>query len=144
MHQWEKVLQQIRQKIYCKNTMHHQDAFYRRSVLDDFHHRQSKSPGQAKRFLLSGDCQLNLRLFTRKAKCGYVDKIFCRCGKGISTEGRFIGDQEGIRIRYLYMDFAKTVLRGIVTLYRCGRNSGGSMKEISISVSRLWERLLEE
>ncbi len=106
--------------IYLKNTIHHQGAFYRRSVFDKFRYGRTISSGLKKNFIISGDYQLNLHLFTGKAKHIYVDEIIARCGRGISMEGRFAGYLEEINIRHLYINFFRAVFFDILTLLRYG------------------------
>lgn len=106
--------------IHLKNTIHHQGAFYRRNIFDKFRYGRTVSSGLKKNFIISGDYQLNLNLFTGKAKHVYVDEIIARCGRGISMEGRFTGYLEEINIRHLYMNFFRAVFFDILTLLRYG------------------------
>jgi putative colanic acid biosynthesis glycosyltransferase len=106
--------------IFLKNTIHHQGALYRRSVFKNFRYGRTLSSGLKKNFIISGDYQLNLHLFTGKAKYIYIDEIIARCGRGISMEGRFTGYLEEINIRHLYMHFVGAVFFDILTLLRYG------------------------
>jgi putative colanic acid biosynthesis glycosyltransferase len=107
-------------KIHLKNTVHHQGVFYRRNVFDNFRYGQDLSPGFKKNFTISGDYQLNLLLYTKNAKHLHINEIISRCGKGISTEGRFVGYLEEINIRHLYLNFFRAVFFDILTLLRYG------------------------
>lgn len=107
-------------KIFLKNTIHHQSAFYRRSVFGGFRYGQSGSSELTKNFSISGDYQLNLLLFTKNVKYAYIDKVIARCGRGISMEGRFIGYHEEIIIRHLYLNFFQALFFDIMTLLRYG------------------------
>jgi hypothetical protein len=116
----KKIRSRFDKKIYLKNTIHHQGAFYRRSVFKNFRYGRTVSSGLKKNFIISGDYQLNLHLFTGKAKHISVDEIIARCGRGISMEGIFTGYLEEINIRHLYMNFFRAVFFDILTLLRYG------------------------
>ena len=107
-------------KLYYKNCIHHQSAFYRRCVFDKFRYGHDEYSGFQRYFGISGDYQLNLMLFTRGARHLYRDEIVARCGRGVSMEGRFVGYREEIAIRHQYMNFYKAVFFDITTLLRYG------------------------
>lgn len=107
-------------KIYYKNTIHHQSAFYRRRTLENFRFGQAGSPGSGKNFKISGDYQLNLRLFVEREKHIYIDQIIAGCARGVSTKGKLTGYLEEIAIRRLYMNFFQAVFFDILTLMRYG------------------------
>jgi hypothetical protein len=107
-------------KIYFKNTIHHQGAFYHRRIFENFHYGLTETSGLKKNLIISGDYQLNLCLFAGSAKHLYFDEIIARCGQGISTEGRFVGYLEEINIRHLYMNFFRAIFFDILTLLRYG------------------------
>jgi putative colanic acid biosynthesis glycosyltransferase len=104
-------------KLYYKNSIHHQSAFYRKRVFDGFRYGLSESSGRGRRFAISGDYQLNLRLFTHGMKSLYV---IAQCGRGVSMEGKFTGYREELIIRHQYMNFFKAILFDISTLLRYG------------------------
>ncbi len=108
-------------KLYYKNSIHHQSAFYRQCVFDEFRYGLCESSGRERHFDISGDYQLNLRLFTRGIKSLYVDQIIAQCGRGVSMEGRFTGYREELIIRHQYMNFFKAIIFDITTLLRYGR-----------------------
>jgi len=116
----KKFRSRLDHKIYFKNTIHHQGALYRRSVFEKFRYGQSASASCAKHFRISGDYQLNLRLFIINATHRYVDEIICKCGSGISLEGRFLGYHEEIIIRHLYVNYFKALFFDAMTLFRYG------------------------
>jgi putative colanic acid biosynthesis glycosyltransferase len=107
-------------KLYFKNCIHHQSAFYRRCVFDNFRYGHDASSGFKRHFGISGDYQLNLMLFTRGVRHLYRDEIVARCGRGVSMEGRFAGYREEIIARHQYMNFYKAVFFDITTLLRYG------------------------
>ena len=107
-------------KLYFKNCIHHQSAFYRRCVFDKFRYGHDGYSGFKRYFGISGDYQLNLMLFTRGARHLYRDEIVARCGRGVSMEGRFVGYREEIAIRLQYMNFYKAAFFDITTLLRYG------------------------
>ncbi len=107
-------------KLYYKNCIHHQSAFYRRCVFDKFRYGHDGYSGLKRYFGISGDYQLNLMLFTRGVRHLYRDEIVARCGRGVSMEGRFVGYREEIAIRHQYMNFHKAVFFDITTLLRYG------------------------
>jgi putative colanic acid biosynthesis glycosyltransferase len=106
--------------IFFKNTVHHQSAFYRRSVFGGFRYSQSASSCLKDNFSISGDYQLNLLLFMRNVKYVYINEIISRCGRGVSMEGRFAGYLEEIIIRHLYLNFFQALFFDIMTLLRYG------------------------
>lgn len=114
----KKFCSRFNKTIYLKNTIHHQGALYRRVLFDKFRYGQSTSSGRTKHFRISGDYQLNLLLFTRNAGYRYIDEVFCKCGRGISMEGRFTGYLEEIIIRHQYVDFRKAIFFDAGTLLR--------------------------
>jgi len=105
--------------LYVRNTIHHQGVFYRRRVFESYRYGLLPS-GKYRRFQLSGDYALNLKLFCEQAKCLYIDEIIARCGRGISMEGRWRGYSEEIFIRRQYLGYSSLLL-DIVTLLRFGR-----------------------
>jgi len=105
--------------LYVRNTIHHQGVFYRRRVFDSYRYGLLPS-GKHRRFQLSGDYALNLKLFREQAKCLYVDEIITRCGRGVSMEGRWQGYSEEIFIRRQYLGY-QALLLDTVTLLRFGR-----------------------
>ncbi len=107
-------------KLYYKNSVHHQSAFYRKRVFDGFRYGLCEPSGRDRHFDISGDYQLNLRLFTRGMKALYVDEIIARCGRGVSMEGRFAGYREELIIRHQYLSFFKALIFDITTLLRYG------------------------
>ena len=107
-------------KLYYKNSVHHQSVFYRNRVFDEFRYGLCESSGRGRHFDISGDYQLNLRLFTRGMKSLYVNEIIARCGRGVSMEGKFTGYREELIIRHQYMNFFKAIIFDITTLLRYG------------------------
>lgn len=107
-------------KLYYKNCVHHQGAFYRNRVFDQFRYGFCEPSGRRRHFDISGDYQLNLMLFTRGTKALYIDEIIARCGRGVSMEGKFTGYREELLIRHQYMNFFKAILFDITTLLRYG------------------------
>jgi glycosyltransferase involved in cell wall biosynthesis len=106
--------------LYLKNTVHHQGAFYRRRVFDGFRYGLCEPPSVKKNFVISGDYQLNLRLFTKGVRYRYVNEIIARCGSGISLEGRFQGYREEMMIRHQYMNFFLALCFDLTTMLRYG------------------------
>lgn len=106
--------------LYCKNSIHHQGAFYRRRVFDEYRYGLNVASGFKRNFTISGDYELNLMLFTQDMKHVYLDDIIAKCGRGVSMEGRFVGYIEEIIIRHQYVGFVKAVLFDVMTLLRYG------------------------
>lgn len=107
-------------KLYYKNCIHHQSAFYRRCVFDKFRYGHDGSLGFKRHFGISGDYQLNLMLFTRRMKHLYVDEVIAKYGRGISMEGKFLGYLEEIMIRHQYMNFFRAIIFDMMTVLRYG------------------------
>ncbi len=85
--------------LYLKNTVHHQGAFYRRSVLGDFRFGLVDGSGRTIALQISGDYQLNLLLYRRGVQAMVLGCQVASCGDGVSLQGRFAGYREEIRIR---------------------------------------------
>ncbi len=115
-------------KLYYKNCIHHQSAFYRRCVFDKFRYGLDASSGLKRHFSISGDYQLNLMLFTRRINQVYIDKVIAKCGRGISMEGKFIGYLEEIMIRHQYMNFFQAIIFDVMTVLRYGFKQIRSLK----------------
>lgn len=126
-------------KLYFKNCIHHQSAFYRRRVFDNFRYGHDASSGFKRHFGISGDYQLNLMLFTRGARHLYRDEIVARCGRGVSMEGRFVGYKEEITVRHQYMNFCKAVLFDITTLLRYGWKQISGRKDKALEKRNIQE-----
>lgn len=107
-------------RLYFKNSIHHQGVLYRRSVFEQFRYGQSRSPGGGRNFLISGDYQLNLRLFRQGKAHLYLDEVIARCGRGVSMEGRLVGYIEEIVIRHQQMNFFSAIFFDMMTLLRYG------------------------
>ncbi len=107
-------------KLYFKNTIHHQSAFYRRRVFEKFRYGLHRTSASKKQLAISGDYQLNLMLFTQGMHHIYVNETIARCGSGISLEGRFAGYLEEIMIRHQYMNFFRAIIFDITTILRYG------------------------
>ncbi len=107
-------------KLYYKNCIHHQSAFYRRCVFDKFRYGHDGLLGFKRHFGISGDYQLNLMLFTRRINHMYVDEVIAKCGRGISMEGKFLGYLEEIMIRHQYMNFFWAIIFDMMTVLRYG------------------------
>jgi glycosyltransferase involved in cell wall biosynthesis len=86
-------------RLLLKNTVHHQSALYRRGVFDRFRYG-IPTAGRRRPLQISGDYQLNLRLFVRGHRAHAVDRVIARCGDGISRQGRWTGYLEEILVRH--------------------------------------------
>lgn len=107
-------------KLYYKNSIHHQGAFYRRRVFNGFRYGLTEPAPRHRHFHISGDYQLNLMLFLRGTKCMYRDAIIARCGPGVSMAGHFAGYREEIVIRHHYLGRARSLPFDAATLLRYG------------------------
>ncbi len=68
-------------KTILSNTIHHQGAFYNRSVFEGFRYDSTKK--------IMADYELNLKLYLKKAKYRKIDDIIAVCGtQGISSTDR--------------------------------------------------------
>jgi putative colanic acid biosynthesis glycosyltransferase len=97
------VRSRVGKPLYFKNSIHHQGVLYRRGVFQTFRYGDYNLGGIARQFLVSGDYQLNFRLFRQQAKSVYVDRIFARCGYGVSMRGSIWGYVEEIAVRRQHM-----------------------------------------
>lgn len=116
-------------KLYYKNSIHHQGAFYRRRIFDGFRYGICDASGIRRHFQISGDYQLNLQLLRRGVKHRYVNQVIARCGAGISMAGRFAGYREEIVIRHQYLNFFMAVLFDLTTLLRYAWKQVSAKKE---------------
>ncbi len=103
--------------LYFKNTVHHQGVFYRRIIFSRFQFGRSY-PGRLRPYSISGDYQLNLRLFLQGARHIHMKNIVARCGNGISTKGNKLGYIEEIFIRHEYIGFLRSCIFDIFTMLR--------------------------
>jgi glycosyltransferase involved in cell wall biosynthesis len=104
-------------RLYLRNTIHHQSAFYNRKVFEKFRYGHEKGR-RFHPFRISGDYQLNLELFAQKRPAHFVDRVIARCADGSSQQGRLIGYLEEIVIRHRHMPFAPAALCDILTVAR--------------------------
>ena len=104
--------------IYFKNTIHHQGVFYRRSLFEGFRYGMSALDGSRRRYYISGDYQLNFKLFLEGAKHIHVNQIIAKCGRGLSMQGKLLGYVEEIVIRHEYLGFFKSMVFDAFTLLR--------------------------
>jgi putative colanic acid biosynthesis glycosyltransferase len=104
--------------MYFKNTIHHQGVFYRRNLFEGFRYGMSALAGSRRRYYISGDYQLNLKLFLEGAKHIHVNQIIAKCGKGVSMQGKLLGYLEEIVIRHEYLGFLKSMVFDTFTLLR--------------------------
>ena len=104
--------------MYFKNTIHHQGVFYRRNLFDRFRYGMSASAGSRRHYYISGDYQLNFKLFLEGAKYIHMNQIIAKCGKGVSMQGKLLGYVEEIVIRHEYLGFFKSMVFDAFTVLR--------------------------
>lgn len=79
-------------RMLIKNCLHHQGTLYRRHLFDHFRY--------CPEFRISGDYELNLKLFLEQAHCRLVDTVIADCrAMGISHQTIWQGYGEEIQIR---------------------------------------------
>ncbi len=103
-------------RLLLKNTVHHQSALYRRRVFERF--RYGGRAGGRIPYRVSGDYQLNLRLFLEGRRAHAVDRVVARCGSGLSRQGRWVGYLEEILIRHGELPFWAAFPFDLETLVR--------------------------
>lgn len=80
----------------ARNFLHHQGAFYRRTLFDEF-------GGYDTSFQVMGDYEFNLRLWQARVLFKAVELRISTCGThGLSDSGRWRGYREEITIRHRY------------------------------------------
>lgn len=65
---------QLNVKINCFNTVHHQSAFYRKKLFDNFRYNEN--------FVAVGDYELNYVIYRNKLTYFSIDEIIAKCGNG--------------------------------------------------------------
>jgi glycosyltransferase involved in cell wall biosynthesis len=108
----------FKKSIYLENTIHHQGVFYRNQLFEKFRYGCNEFSGIVNQYCISGDYQLNLKLFMQGTKCINLNMIIARCGNGISAEGKLRGYLEEISIRHQYIGFFKALFFDLFTLPR--------------------------
>jgi putative colanic acid biosynthesis glycosyltransferase len=82
-------------KLYIKNTVSHQSAFYNKRLFDGFSYN--------KHFKISGDYELNLKCYRFDARVFYNDLFICSIGEdGLSKQSMYVGYLEEMLIRKKY------------------------------------------
>ncbi len=80
------------QKIWLKNTLHHQGVFYKRSIF--------KKLSFDTDYKILADYDLNLKLWQRKSPILLIDRIIARCGtQGLSKQYNWTLYKEEIKIK---------------------------------------------
>ncbi len=80
------------QKIWIKNTLHHQGTFYNKSIFNKMSFNTD--------YKILADYDLNLKLWQQKRSILIIDKIIARCGtQGLSKEYNWSLYEEEIKIK---------------------------------------------
>jgi len=91
------------QKIWIKNTLHHQGTFYKKSIFNEMSFNTN--------YKILADYDLNLKLWKKKIPILILDKIIARCGtEGLSKQYNWALYKEEIELKtkassVLYMPF---------------------------------------
>ena len=87
-----------------RNFLHHQSAFYRRSLFSDF-------GGFDTSLAIMADYELNLRLWKSHVRFKPVPLRVAACGtRGLSDSGRWLGYREEIAVRHRYAGWARCLV----------------------------------
>ena len=103
--------------LLLKNTVHHQAALYHRRVFDSFRYGR-RAGGGIRPYRISGDYQLNLRLYREGRRARVTRRAVARCAGGASEEGRWLGYLEEILVRHGELSFWQALPFDYQTLAR--------------------------
>jgi len=103
--------------IIFKNTLHHQGVFYRKTVFEGYRYGMIDD-NTFKHYKISGDYDLNLKLYYDGAEFIAADTVVAKCGDGISLEGRLSGYLEEILIRHRYVRTPGRIFFDMLTALR--------------------------
>ena len=96
----------------ARNFVHHQGAFYRRSLF-------AENGGFDPSFAIMADYEFNLRLWKNHIRFKPVSLRIAECGpRGLSDSGRWQGYREEIRARHRYFSAARCACWDLLTLVR--------------------------
>lgn len=102
-------------KLLVGNTVHHQAAFYKRALFNDFQYDES--------FRILGDYELNLMLFLRGSKTLKLSRVMAICEEGgISRQVRLAIYTEEMRIRRRHLGVRKSLVFDFLALVRYVKN----------------------
>jgi len=96
----------------ARNFVHHQAAFYRRSLFEE---NGAFDPSLA----IMADYDFNLRLWKNRVRFKPLPLRIAACGThGLSDAGRWRGYREEIAVRHRYFSFGRCLLWDALTLVR--------------------------
>lgn len=90
--------------LYIKNTVHHQGAFYNCKIFEQFRYGLSVKSLPGNTLFISGDYQLNLKLFIDEIKSYRLEQIIAVVRDDLSGRGLWRGYFEEIKIRHEYLN----------------------------------------
>ena len=95
--------------------MHHQGAFYKRALFNDFHYDESLP--------ILADYELNLMLFLRASRTLKLSRVIAICEDGgDSRRVRFAICREEMRIRRRHLGIRKSLVFDFLALFRYSKS----------------------
>jgi putative colanic acid biosynthesis glycosyltransferase len=93
------------------NRIHHQSAFYKKSLFNDFKFNDS--------YCVSSDYELNLKIFVDTLAWIKVNEVICICGdEGVSSTCQWDGYRENIQIRHKYIQSSEAMIYDCIIISR--------------------------
>ncbi|MEO9656077.1 glycosyltransferase family 2 protein [Marinomonas sp.] len=107
----EKFMSSLDWRILLRNTLHHQSAFYHKSLFN--------GKGFSSEYSILADYEINLVAYLRKCKVKYIDINIAQCSElGISKNVDFQGYLQEMMIRKKHLSFVFSYILNFSTLLK--------------------------